>query len=247
MELNRDDGSLPRRRALALIELEPVEGTPGVAETLRRLCVAVSHDLHLAGATVTLVPEVGSHAVTAASGPAARRAEEMQFDAGEGPTRLAYLTGEPVMVANLAEAVARWPGFAPAAAEAGMTSLAALPLQVGAAPLGAMTLYWGPATTGPSFQDLRRALVFADLAAELLIDSAYPPSDDDLDPGLHSALQTHGHIYQAQGMVMVDLDVGLAEALARMRAHAFATGEDLSTVASRIVSGERVLSRGPVR
>ena len=87
--------------------------------------------------------------------------------------------------------------------------------------------------------------MFADLATELLIDSAYSQLTKGLDPGLRSALDTHGHIYQAQGMVMVDLRVGLPEALARMRAHAFATGQDLSAVAIRIINGEPVLTRDP--
>lgn len=239
-----DDGSLARRRALALIDLEPVDGTPGVAELLERLCRAVAHDLDLAGATVTLVPELGSHSVAAASTPAIRRTEELQFDAGEGPSRHAFLTGELVVVASLETAVARWPGFIPSALASGVSSVASLPLRMGAASLGALTLYWA-GRQGPWYDELRTAMVFADVATELLIDSSYSTTSDDLDPGLHSALQTHGHIYQAQGMVMVSLGVGLSEALARMRAHAYATSQDLGTVASRIIDGERVLTRDP--
>ena len=38
-------------------------------------------------------------------------------------------------------------------------------------------------------------------------------------------------------MVMVDLGIGLADALARMRAHAFATGIDLNVLAVDIIAG----------
>jgi AmiR/NasT family two-component response regulator len=45
-------------------------------------------------------------------------------------------------------------------------------------------------------------------------------------------------VYQATGMVMVQLGVGPAEALARLRAHAFAQGLTASQVAWSIVERE---------
>jgi hypothetical protein len=48
-------------------------------------------------------------------------------------------------------------------------------------------------------------------------------------------------VYQATGMVMGQLDVGPIEALARLRAHAFATGRTASEVAWLIVERELVL------
>lgn len=237
-----ETGPLPRERALALVEVEPRDGPRGMAETLHRLCLAVTHDLDLAGATVTLVPQETSHSVMAASSEEIRRIEELQFAAGEGPSRQAYMTGEPMVVPRLQAAGSRWPEFTQAAVVSGISSVASLPLGVGAARLGTLTLYWRD-PSGPSLQKLRTALVFADLATELLIDSSYSPTGEDLDPGLQSALQTHGHIYQAQGMVMVTLGVHLPEALARMRAYAFATGQDLGGVADQIIEGDLVMTK----
>jgi hypothetical protein len=244
VEVTGNDGSLPRQRALALVNSEPHDGPPGVAGALQRLCRAMTRDLGLAGATVTLIPDVGTHSVTAASSEAIRRTEELQFDAGEGPTRHAYHTGQPVVVRSLASALARWPGYTAAALAMGVSSLVSLPLHVGASRFGALSLYWEH-PPGPTHHVLRTALVYGDLATELLIDSSCSNAGGGLDPGLHSALETHGHIYQAQGMAMVDLAVGLPEALARMRAHAFATGQDLGSVARQILRGEPVLSRDP--
>jgi AmiR/NasT family two-component response regulator len=42
---------------------------------------------------------------------------------------------------------------------------------------------------------------------------------------------------QAQGMVMVDLRISLAEALVRLRAHAFVEGRPVADVARDIVGG----------
>jgi hypothetical protein len=164
----------------------------------------------------------------------------MQFDVGEGPTRDAYHARQPVLVPDLESVAARWPGFTSAALAAGMSATFSLPLSVGAARLGALTLYWHrPAH--PAATDLRAALVFADLATELLIDSCFSDPSADLEPALDSALDTHGHIYQAQGMVMVDLGVRLPDALARMRAQAFASGQTLAALSKDIIDGTTIV------
>ena len=51
-------------------------------------------------------------------------------------------------------------------------------------------------------------------------------------------------IYQAQGMVTVDLGVDLAGALALMRAHAFNLDLPLFDVAQAILAGERLAAPG---
>jgi AmiR/NasT family two-component response regulator len=54
----------------------------------------------------------------------------------------------------------------------------------------------------------------------------------DLDGTLNRA-----EVHQAQGMVMVLLDVGLTEALLLLRARAFASGRPLAELARDVVSG----------
>jgi hypothetical protein len=195
---------------------------------------------------VTLFPDVGRHAVAAVSTTEMVRTEELQFDAGEGPTRDAYRHGVPVVVTDQASLVRRWPGFAPAAMADGICALFSLPLQVGAAKLGALSLYWR-SPSAPARGDLRGALVFADLATDLLIDHSGSTAGGGFDPELVSALDAHGSVYQAQGMVMVDLEVALPEALARMRAQAYASGQHLAVLAGRIIDGTAVVARDPDR
>jgi hypothetical protein len=52
-----------------------------------------------------------------------------------------------------------------------------------------------------------------------------------------ASLADRSRIHQAQGMVMVDLHVTLAEALTRMRALAFSSGTSLLDVADRVIAG----------
>ena len=54
---------------------------------------------------------------------------------------------------------------------------------------------------------------------------------------MEPVLDHRAEIHQAQGMVMVDLSVDLAEALLRMRAHAFQGGLPLIQVARAIIAG----------
>jgi len=52
-------------------------------------------------------------------------------------------------------------------------------------------------------------------------------------------------IYQAQGMLMVELGISLEEALARMRALAFSSGQELADVAADIVARRTHLEPDP--
>ncbi len=80
-------------------------------------------------------------------------------------------------------------------------------------------------------------------AGEVLVDGTLPRRDGEVGTTLSQALDGQAHVYQAQGMVMVELGVSLAEALARMRAHAWSTGQDLTTLAGEIVAGRAMPTR----
>ena len=86
-------------------------------------------------------------------------------------------------------------------------------------------------------RDVAQCLALSELATEMLLDSSQTTSDGEIDPDLKSALGFRSEIYQAQGMVMVTLDTALPEALAILRAHAFASGRKLLDVSIDIVQG----------
>jgi hypothetical protein len=84
------------------------------------------------------------------------------------------------------------------------------------------------------------ALLAAELAALPLVDLAaehagYPPGEHEQDGWSHLATLQRVEVYQATGMVMAQLDVDPPEALARLRAHAFAQDMTASEVAWAIV------------
>ena len=89
------------------------------------------------------------------------------------------------------------------------------------------------------------ALTFAQVATEILLDGRLTTADGNLDPDLESALDYRSEIFQAQGMLMIVLGIGLAESLSRMRAHAFGHGRPLVDLAHEIISG-RVFEQGEI-
>ncbi len=233
-----------RARAQALLaDTLGVEADLGAG--LDRLCVAATHDLRLSGVAVTLMTSGGFQAVAGASDDDSRTLEELQFSLGEGPGCDAFGTGRPVLVPDLESAFGRWPGYAPAVFRAGIRAVYAFPLQLGAMRFGGLTFYTGRTSTLGA-PELTLCMIFAEIATELLLENSTGGPTDGAnngtgdgfgEGGLRSAIHFRTEIYQAQGMVMVALGVSLVEALARMRAHAFSSGQDLNDLALGIIDG----------
>jgi hypothetical protein len=135
-----------------------------------------------------------------------------------------------------ASGLLRWPAYAPEAHELGLRAVYAFPLQIGSACLGALDVYRDRAEPVSS-ETIDVAQAFARIALTMLV------GDDPLSPaqagvaGLDDMLTPALEVYQAQGMVMVDLRISLAEALVRLRAHAFVEGRPVADVARDIVGG----------
>jgi hypothetical protein len=77
--------------------------------------------------------------------------------------------------------------------------------------------------------------VLAEVAAEaILLLHARAPAGTLADELAHSA-DLHLDVHQAAGMVAVQLGIDVADAVLRLRAHAFATGTPLQKVAEDVV------------
>ena len=213
-----------------------------ISASLGRICSLAATELGLSGAAITLMTEGGAQAVVADSEPRSRALEQLTFTLGEGPAQDAFSYGRPVLVGDVEEAFPRWPGWAGAALELGAAATYSFPVQLGAVRFGAFT---GHCTAPRELDDkeVRHCLMLAEIATDQLLASSTSGTAHTPDPDLARAMHLRSEIYQAQGMVMVALDVSLAEALTRMRAHAFATGRDLAEVALGIIGGSLTLPR----
>ncbi|WP_229075061.1 GAF and ANTAR domain-containing protein [Actinoplanes sp. DH11] len=208
-------------------------GVPGL---LRRLCKAAERALSASGVGVSVIAEDGMRGVAAVSEPACEPIEELQFELGEGPCLDAFATGSPVLVPDLTDgAVGRWPVYTPALHEYGMRAVFAFPLQIGAARLGALDVFRierGSLSAG----EFRDALTFADVAVTTLLDGQADATPGEVADGLDEVLGQRAELFQAQGMVAVQLGISLTDALAQLRAHAYAEGRPLGNVARDVVA-----------
>ncbi|WP_328460957.1 GAF and ANTAR domain-containing protein [Actinoplanes sp. NBC_00393] len=191
------------------------------------------------GGVTVMTPDTSQ--VRYASDQVSARVEQLQFLLGEGPCRDAYAgTGGPVLAEDLRAPgwQRHWPAFAPAAVQAGAHAVFALPLQVDGTRIGVLDLY-RDAAGALTEQTLADALTLADAVTELLLGETLTDGDDDdplLADGRGEHLLQRAAVHQATGMISVQLAVPVEDALARLRAHAFATGRELDEVAADVLA-----------
>lgn len=212
-------------------------------ETLaQRLCAACAEALPVTGVGMALISKAGNWGAIGATDGTARAMEDLQSSLGEGPCLDASRSGRPVLQPDLARtALGRWPSFGPAALEAGIAAVFAIPLQVGAIRLGNLDLYRD--TTGVLDADqLAEALAFADAAVIVLLHLQNNTERDnaDLGGGLHpqltGSIETSAEIHQATGMITVQAGVELADAFLLLQARAYAAEQPVLEVARDVVA-----------
>lgn len=185
-------------------------------------------------AVSVLVPGAGGEVVWRTDGSSARL-DDLHVTLGEGPAIDAAASGEFVLESDLATVPAhRWPVFTPAALDLGVRAVFAVPLQIGAIRLGVLLVHRdvpGPMGDGV----LSDAVDFAAAATEALLG----PRTVGLAVPRWLSNQPAGYtaqIHQATGMISVQLGVDQAEALIRMRGHAFSQRRALAEIAAAVVA-----------
>ena len=227
----RDDG----RRARIMAAVTEHDTAASVGELVQRLCGFAVNEMGLSGCALVLISGTESASVLAGAGRHARTVTGLQMELGEGPCLHAHASGIPVLLPDLtAEKASRWPAFAAAALAVGVHAEFSLPLTVGPGGIGTFDLCRDrPGML--SDQHLADALVVADIARDAVLYQPYASGG----PGLPELLATAGTdpivIHQATGMIAAQLDDTVANAQARLRAAAFASGRSMYLVAQDVV------------
>ena len=178
----------------------------------------------------------GSQAVASAFDGRAGSVQDQEFILGEGPSLDAYDKGQPVLVGDVQAEQVRWPHFVGAAAQIGVRAVYAVPLQVGQTKLGVIVLHWDEPKS-PTAQDLSDALLVASLVSQLVLVLQSDATSESLAWALDLA-DSRAVVHQATGMISAQLERSVAEALVRLRAHAFAAGIPIGEVAGQVVNGQ---------
>jgi hypothetical protein len=230
------DGTGDRATAIRRLVAADASTTEDLPALLGHVCRIAAGELTASGVGVSVMTDDGRRSLYAASDTASERFEDLQFVLGEGPCIDAFGARRPVLVADLtSHAMDRWPLYAPAVHQDGLRAVFAFPLQVGAARLGVMDVFRERAGPLTEYQ-LVTAFRVADIIVETLLDRQEDRGRQGIADGLVWSVGNRAQLFQAQGMVMVQLGVPLGEAMVRMRAYAFAENLRLDDVARDVVN-----------
>jgi hypothetical protein len=211
-----------------------IGGSEEEPASLTTVCRSATKLLRMSGAAVVLMGDGTFPSVASAYGVSVA-VQDLELTLGEGPAIDAYAQGKPVLVDHVGSFNSRWPQFGRAAAEAGIHGVYAMPLQLGAIKLGVLVLY----REEPGIlegEDLSAALLVADLVTNQVVDMQAGAVSESLAWSLEVD-DYRAVVHQATGMISVQLDCAIGEALVRLRGRAFATDRPLDDVAAEVVTG----------
>lgn len=219
--------------------LAAVAGRRGV-EAADRLCEACVLLLDIDAAAISLVFDGAASGTLGSSGAPARVYDELQFTLGEGPCLDSVTLRTPILVADLADPDdTRWPAYGRAMLAHRIRGVFAMPVLVAGEHVGALDLFRAqPGHLGSDH--LSGAIAAAEIAGVPLLDlmnGDLQAAVDDPDSNAWADLRalSRVEVSQATGMLVAQLGVEPAEALVRLRAHAYATGRSSTDVARDIL------------
>ena len=212
------------------------------ADLLRGICDLCVTEVAVSGARARVLGATsvdGGGALVYSSDELGVRLDDLAVTAGSAPCFDAFELGRPVLVPDLTADGGRWPGFTADAVTAGAAAVFSFPLQVGGVRLGVLEMHRRSAGSLTSPQ-LTAALLLADSATDTIFDDMHGVAPLTLSGLVDIQVEVH----QATGMVAVDMRVSLAEALLRIRGHAFARHMTLTEVAKEVIERRLRLDNG---
>ncbi|MGZ0146044.1 ANTAR domain-containing protein [Kribbella sp. WER1] len=192
-----------------------------------RLCEAGTVLLGGVGSSISInTNDVGRRMTLAATDDIAEQLESLQDVLGEGPCRDAYRRNEPIVTDLQGAADRMWPEFTRSALETtGDVTLHCFPMRPAGRPFGVYSVYSQDGLHEPD--DVAQFLADA-VGAAVLHDASTGEPD--------GAWAARAVVHQATGMVAVQLRVSPEDALAILRAHAFAHDATVLGIAEQIVN-----------
>jgi GAF domain-containing protein len=219
--------------------LAAIDGRRGV-EAADRLCEACVQLFDIDAAAISLIFDGASSGTLGSSSALARTYDELQFTLGEGPCLESVALRTPVLIADLAAPDdPRWPIYGPAMLSHHIRGVLATPVLVAGEHVGALDFFRAqPGNLEGEY--FAGALAAAEIAGVPMLDLL----DADLlaavnEPSSNAWAELHdlsrAEVSQATGVLVAQLGVEPAEALVRLRAHAYATDRSSTDVARDIL------------
>ncbi len=199
--------------------------------------------LDIDAAAISLIFDGSTCGTLGSSGGLARTYDELQFTLGEGPCLDSVSHHAPVLVADLADLAdprePRWPIYGPAMLSHHIHAVFAMPVLVAGEHIGALDFF----RAEPGLlkgEDFASAVVAAELAGAPVLDLLggdlqAAVNDPESKAWSELLVLSRAEVSQATGMLVAQLGVEPAEALVRLRGHAYATGRSSTDVARDIL------------
>lgn len=222
-------------RASLLGQLTRVVATTATGSPLTmRLCTALKEILGMDGASLSVGYSTSLRTTLCSTDEQAERIEDLQDLLRQGPSLDAYRLGRPV-TAEAVEISPSWPLLGQALSEANtQISVLALPMRPEREILGVVTLH----RRGQSAVDtnLQEAQFLADSIGVAVLGGF-----ERAEP-TETLWSSRDKVNQAAGMVVAQLRIPPADAIAVLRAHAFAQDTALQVIAESVLARDLVFS-----
>lgn len=207
----------------------------GTGEAVR-LCAVSADATHMTGAGIMLLSGDTPQGSVCTTNEVSALIEELQFTLGEGPCIDAHRLHTPVSEPDLADpANCRWADFSRSAVDAGVRAVFGFPMSIGNVHVGALNLYRNE--PGPLTDDQHAdAEILAGVAARSILSMQDTAPPGTLAPELEITANLRFVVHHAAGMVAVQAQIPVGDALLRLRARAFSSGRSVSAIAEDVVA-----------
>jgi GAF domain-containing protein len=185
------------------------------------------------GVGISLLDGAGQRETTGASDELVERADDLQYELGEGPCLAAWASRVLVRIDDVATD-RRWPRWGSAVERLGVRGCMSAPLVAGDNALGAMKIYADRPGAFDAHAE-RRLTMFAAQAAVLLANSRSLDATRRYSEELVEALRVRDVISTAKGIVMAKESVGEDAAIALLTARAQRSSRSLRETALGVV------------
>lgn len=221
-----------------LVILDMLAAVAGDADHPAALCSIAADVTELDGAGITLLSTGPQYTPYCASDHVARLLMDTEIQLGVGPGVDACRTNEACDEEDLlAPANGHWMAYAPAAVALGARAVFGFPVGIGAVRIGALILYRELPGPLDDYQE-SDAYLMASVVGRAVLATWAGASRSELTSELALALSFDFSVHQAAGMVAVQGDMSLSDAMVALRAHAFGTGASMTALAESVVRRE---------
>jgi hypothetical protein len=196
-----------------------------------RLCDSYRQLAGADGAAITVRYEDPARVTLCATDDNSAKLEDLQDVLGEGPGHSAATSGQIELCLIPAGASPRWSIFVDAAQDiVESAAIHAIPMHPDADVFGVITLYESPQPRGAPKLAPNELKFLADVVGAALVTEGAGLDEFDRGPWA-----SRSEVHVATGMVVAQMKIAPDDALALLRAHAFAHQMTLSDLASAVV------------